>query len=185
MIANARALSILDQAATIHHWTCDSLGRAVEDQPIEIDPDRTDDAVIRYGLAARSIYGDLKRVIAQAGGLLILAQASARRDAFDLPSLAHAEELCRGACDRLAALSAPGRLDAHLGRLRQSADLSTSCLAAIRATRVDASREPELATASTLLSKAYALLQSTSESRFGMMMVDFRHACCNCGASRQ
>ena len=183
MISHSRALSLLDQADTVHRWHCESLAAPVEAQPIDVDPSKTDEGVLRYGLGARSIYSDLKRVIAQAGGLLILAQASARLDAFDMPSLSHAEDLCRGACDRLASLSAPGRLAAHHGRLAEAADLAMECLRLIRSSRLDADREPDLAAASSLLSRVYAILQSTSDSRFGMMMVDFRHACCNCGAN--
>lgn len=185
MTANSRALSLLDQAATVHQWHCDSLAMPVEEQPAELDPATTDDAVVRYGLGARAVYGDLKRVVAQAGGLLILAQASARRDAFDLPSLSHAEELCRTARDRLASLPAPGRLAGHHERMTEAAQLATACLAQIRTARLDADREPDLGAASSLLSRAYAILQSTSDSRFGMMMVDFRHACCSCGAIKQ
>ncbi len=183
-MTSSRSWSMLDHASTVHQLHCESLA-GPDDQPIEVDPARTDEAVMRYGLAARGIYNDLKRVIGQVGGLLILAQASARRDAFDLPSLVHAEELCGDACDRLASLAAPGRLDAHHGRLAQAAQLVSAGLAALRDTRLDADRAPDLAAASGALSRAYALLQSTSDSRFGMMMVDLRHACCNCGAVRQ
>ena len=185
MIAKSRALSLLDQAATVHRWHCTSLAAPVEDQPIDVDPSETDEAVMRYGLGARAIYGDIKRVVAQAGGLLILAQASARRDAFDMPSLSHAEDLCREACERLASLSAPGRLAAHHDRLTEAARLATACLGQIRSVRLDADHDPDLGDASSLLSRAYAILQSTSDSRFGMMMVDFRHACCSCGAIKQ
>lgn len=185
MTTNSRALSLLDQASTVHQWHCESLGIPVEDEPAEIDPSKTDEAVMCYGLGARAVYGDLKRVVAQAGGLLILAQASTRRDAFDLPSLNHAEELCRTARDRLASLSAPGRLASHHDRLTETAQLATACLQQIRLARLDANREPDLRVASSLLSRAYAILQSTSDSRFGMMMVDFRHACCSCGAIKQ
>ncbi len=184
MTATSRPWSLLDQAATVHQWHCESLATPVEDQPTEVDPSRTDETVMRYGLGARTIYGDLKRVVAQAGGLLILAQASARREAFDMPSLSHAEDLCKGACDRLASLSAPGRLAAHHGRLAEAAGLATTCLEQIRSVRLS-DGEPDLGAASSLLSRAYAILQSTSDSRFGMMMVDFRHACCSCGANNQ
>ncbi len=184
MTATSRAFSLLDQAAGVHRWHCESLAAPVED-PTEVDASKTDEAVLRYGLGARTIYGDLKRVVAQAGGLLILAQASGRRDAFDMPSLSHAEDLCRDACDRLASLSAPGRLAAHHERLTVAARLARDCLQQIRSIRLDADRDPDLGAASSLLSRAYATLQSTSDSRFGMMMVDFRHACCSCGAVKQ
>jgi hypothetical protein len=183
--ASPRTWSLLDQAATVHHWDCDSLGASDDGLPVEADPSRTDEAVMRYGLAARAIYSDLKRVIAQAGGLLILLQASLRRDALDLPSLDQAEDLSAAVAERLAQLSAPGRLAPHRDRLAEAARLAALCLDRIRATRLGAHGEPEVAAASTAVTQAYAALRGASDSRFGMVMVDVRHACCNCGAIRQ
>ena len=185
MIAPSRSWSLLDQAASVHRWDCESFGMGEVGPPVEVDPSQTDERVMRYGLAARAIYADLKRVIAQAGGLLILMQASLRRDPLDLPSLGHAEDLCRVATDRLASLQAPGRLAAHHERLSEVARLAALCLERIRASALDDNGAPDVSVAATALSQAYTVLQSTSDSRFGMAMVDFRYACCNCGALGQ
>ena len=185
MIAPLRSWSLLDQAASVHRWDCESFGMGEGGPPVEVDPSQTNESVMRYGLAARAIYADLKRVVAQAGGLLILLQASLRRDPLDLPSLSHAAELCRVAADRLASLQAPGRLAAHHERLSEAARLAALCLERIRASALDDDGTPDVGAAATALSQAYKVLQSTSDSRFGMTMVDFRHACCNCGALQQ
>ena len=174
--------SLFDRAATVHAPTCQSVqpGQPID---LDLDLDRTSDAVIAYGLTARRIYDDLKRVIGQAAGLLILAQASARRDAFDLPSLAHAEGVCREAADRVASLSAPGRLAEHRGRLETAARLISATLARLHDVPLQAG-EIDLATASRQLTSAYRLLQSTSDFRFGMTMVDFKQGCCTCSAAQ-
>lgn len=185
MTAPSRSWALLDQAATVHRWDCEGLGASDGGLPVEADPSRTDEAVMRYGLAARAIYADLRRVIAQAGGLLILMQASLRREALDLPSLGHAEDLSREVADKLARLVAPGRLDRHRDALAEAARLAALCLDRIRATRLGDDREPDVTAAAAALTRAYAVLQTASDSRFGMAMVDFRYACCNCGANRQ
>ncbi len=124
------------------------------------------------------------RVIGQTGGLLIIVQSSGRREAVDFRSLESAEDAFREACDRLAALSAPTRLAPHRMRLEQAARLVEISLKALRNLRSDGDG-PDLMPALDALSRGYKILQATSDSRFGMMMVDFRHACCTCGALTQ
>ena len=173
--------AFLDRVAAVHDIRCESLAFPDEEIVPEDGPERTDDALTLYGGEARRIYDDLKRVIGHVGGLLILVQASTRREALDLVSLAHAEGACAQALDRIARLKTPGRSAVHRERLLKAGRLVEATLVALR----DVPRvagEIDLAPASNALKRAYALLQSTSESRFGMTMVDFRHACCTCGA---
>ncbi|HEX4764972.1 MAG TPA: hypothetical protein VH414_01715 [Lichenihabitans sp.] len=183
MSASDRRFSLLDAAApAVHRVTCESLRGEPDEPPLDLDPNRVDEAVMRYGLGARGVYADLRRVVGQVGGLLILAQASGRRDPLDSAALAQAEETHAGACDRLAAIEAPGRLEPHRAGLADAARLAGLALAALRDARADADRRPDLGKASEAVTRAYALLQAASDSRFGMTMVDFRHACCSCGA---
>jgi hypothetical protein len=184
MSASQQRWSLLDQATAVHRIGCEALAGPAVEQGLEVDAEHTEEAVMRYGLAARSIYSDLRRLVGQLGGLLILAQASKRRDVLDLPSLSHAEDLSRDVAERMGRLHAPGRLGPHRDRLAEAARLASHCLGALRDLRADAKGEPELDEAGQGLARAYRLLQSTSDSRFGMMMVDFRHACCSCGALR-
>ncbi len=175
--------AFLDRVAAVHDIRCESLAIPDEGPTLEIDADRIDEAMARYGLEARRIYDDLKRVIGQVGGLLILAQASSRREALDLMSLAHAEGACSDALDRIERLPAPGRSAPHRDRLLKAGRLVDATLVALR----DVPRvagEIDLTEASNTLKRAYSFLQSTSEGRLGMTMVDFRHACCTCGAKQ-
>lgn len=112
------------------------------------------------------------------------AQASGRREAFDLPSLAGARETWLECRERLGALSAPSRLDANRRRLMAAHRLVGTCLEVLRSPRM-AENEPALDGALDNLSAAYRHLQAASEDRFGMTMVDFRHSCCNCGIELQ
>jgi hypothetical protein len=178
--------SLLDAAPKIvHQLNCESVQTGADEPPLDLDASRIDDAVMQYGLKARSIYSDLKRLIGQLGGLLVLAQASRRRDALEIVSLEEAEATCREASSRCAALVAPGKLARHRARLAEAGRLVGEALAALRATRNAAGETVDLGPASEQAKRAYALLQAASESRFGMTMVDFRHACCNCGAINQ
>jgi hypothetical protein len=177
--------SLLDAASHVHRPECASLAAnppAIPD--VDRVPEDASDEVIAYGLQARRIYADLKRVIGQTAGLLILAQASGRREAFDLPSLANAQDLWLETRDRLGSLSAPTRLDPNLRRMVAAHRLVGACLTSLHAPRL-ADGAPDLTVALDNLSAAYKHLQAASEDRFGMTMVDFRHSCCNCGLETQ
>jgi hypothetical protein len=181
----SRTWSFFDHAAAIHRPSCESVRPGGADVPIsEVDPAQVSESVIAYGMAARRVYDSLKRVIGQTGGLLILAETTGRRDVIDLPSLVSAEEALAEAQERLASLEAPLRLEAHRSQLQEAARLTAAGLAALRATRL-AETAPDLGPALAALSRAYKILQRASESRLGLTMVDFRHACCTCGALTQ
>ncbi|MDQ0393272.1 hypothetical protein [Labrys monachus] len=182
MANRSGSLSLLDAAAPVHRPDCASL--AAEPPMADGLPEKVSDEVIAYGLEARRIYADLKRVIGQTAGLLILAQASGRREAFDLPSLAGARETWLECRDRLGSLSAPSRLDANLRRMAAAHRLVGACLAALQSPRM-AEGDPDLTVSLDNLSAAYRQLQAASEHRFGMTMVDFRYSCCNCGIELQ
>jgi hypothetical protein len=175
----------LDQAATVHRLHCEALqqenAHVAADEP---DLDQTSDQVIAYAIVARKIYDALKRVIGQSGGLLIIVQTTGKRETVDLPSLASAEDILEEAVGRLAALSAPPHLEPHRKRLEYAAHLVGISLAALRAIEKN-DGDVNIMPALDALSNAYKVLQKASESRIGMTMVDFRHACCTCGALTQ
>lgn len=103
----SRRWGFLDQAAAVHKLDCGALQSDSADASLfDLDLVDTPDAIVGYGMAARKIYDGLKRVIGQTGGLLILAQASGKRDTVDLPSLVGAEEAlaeAREACSPVGA----------------------------------------------------------------------------------
>jgi hypothetical protein len=180
MAADGSSLTMLDWAAQVHDPSCAGFGppSAVETFTML---DAIEDEVAAYGLEARLVYSALKRLIGQAAGLMILLEASNRREALDLVSLVNAEELFQEARQRLGRLHAPSRLEQHFTHLAAAGRLVGASLMALRQQR-DAVARPDMTAAIENLSAAYRHLQTASEDRFGMTMVDFRHSCCNCGA---
>jgi hypothetical protein len=176
-----RPYALLDAVPTIHTADCDSW-KAGPNPPgahIVIDQGLPDE-VVGYVIGARRVYYELRRLVGQIAGLLILAQASNRREAFDLPILAAANEVWLSTPEQMERLRAPNRLDAHLDHLKSAHRLLGACLDALKAPRLH-DEKIDLTGAVADLSSAYSHLQSASEPRSGMTMVDFSHACCNCG----
>jgi hypothetical protein len=111
---------------------------------------------------------------------LILAQASNRKEALDLPILAAAKELWLSVPEQMERLRAPSRLDANLYHLRSAHRLLGSCFDSLGAFRCK-DEKLNLTDALADIARAYSHLQSASEPRVGMTMVDFSQACCHCG----
>jgi hypothetical protein len=179
------SFSLLDAVPMIHSADCQTWSESSNllIQGAEINQELPDE-VVAYALGARRVYSELRRLVGQIAGLLILAQASGRRDAFDLPTLAAANDLWRSAPEQLEKLRVPRGLDANLYHLRSAHKLLGGCLDALSAPRLSDNR-PDLTAALADLAGAYSQLQSASEPRVGMTMVDFSHACCNCGRANQ
>jgi hypothetical protein len=177
----SRAYNLLDAVPTIHSATCDSWNAGSQSTAANSTIDqRLPEEYVAYAVGARRVYSELRRLVGQVAGLLILAQASNRREAFDLPTLAAANELWLSAPEQMARLRAPSRLDANLYHLKSAHRLLGDCLSSLKATRLNDDRI-DLTNALADLAKAYSHLQSASEPRVGMTMVDFTSACCNCG----
>jgi hypothetical protein len=164
---------MLGRAALVHRWDCP----AVASEPAPPEPD-----VVEVDAAAaatlRRPYDALRRLIGQAAGLLVLAQASQRREIVDLPAVAVAREQWREVTATLADLSAPRGCERRVENLIRAARLVGACLDALEASatkeKVDASLALER------IAAAYRLVQNSSSDRLGMTMVDFRQSCCNC-----
>jgi hypothetical protein len=180
MTSSLHPWSLLDAAVRPQDPDCTSLAAIpLVSEPIVSLPEGVADEVIAYGIQARPIYSDLRRLIGQMAGLLILAQASNKWEALDLAALPGALELWNEISERLGRLSAPRRVEAHLQNLQASYRLTGSCLSSLRFRRSIEGRV-DLTEALGNLSAAYKHLQASSEDRFGMTMVDFRQSCCNC-----
>jgi hypothetical protein len=178
-----RSYVLLDAVPTLHTASCDSW----KARPKPASPDAAIDQdlpeeVVGYMIGARRVYSELRRLVGQIAGLLILAQASNRREALDLPSLGAANELWLSAPEQMERLRAPRRLDSNLCHLKSAHRLLGACLEYLKAPRLN-DEGVDLTNALAELTKAYSHLQSAAEPRAGMTMVDFSHACCNCGQS--
>ena len=164
---------MLDRAALVHRWDCPAV--AANPAPPEPDVAEVDAAA---AATLRRPYDALRRLIGQAAGLLVLAQASQRREIVDLPAVAVAREQWREVTSTLADLNAPRGCERRKENLIRAARLVGACLDALEASatkeKVDASLALER------IAAAYRLVQNSSSDKLGMTMVDFRQSCCNC-----
>jgi hypothetical protein len=176
-----RSYALLDAVPTLHSADCDSRKAGPNPASAGVAIDRgLPDEIAGYVIGARRVYSDLRRLVGQIAGLLILAQASNRKEALDLPILAAARELWLSVPEQMERLRAPGRLDANLYHLRSAHRLLGSCFDSLGAFRYK-DEKPNLTDALADIARAYSHLQSASEPRAGMTMVDFSQACCQCG----
>jgi hypothetical protein len=164
---------MLDRAAAVHRWDCP----AVATEPVLAEPDVADiDAAAAATL--RRPYDASRRLIGQAAGLLVLAQASRRREILDLPAVAVAREQWREVTAMLADLSAPRGCERQVEHLIRAARLIGACLDALEASAVQEIIDGSLAL--DRIAAAYRLVQRCSNDKLGLTMVDFRQSCCNC-----
>jgi hypothetical protein len=163
---------MLDRAALVHRWDCPAVAEPALPEPDIAEVDAAAAAALRRP------YDALRRLIGQAAGLLVLAQASQRREIIDLPAVAIAREQWREVTSTLANLSAPRGNERQVDNFIRAARLVGACLDAL-----DASANHEtvdVALALDRVSAAYRLVQLSSSDKLGMTMVDFRQSCCNC-----
>ncbi len=163
---------MLDRAAAVHRWDCPALANSVllEPEIAEIDA--------AAAAALRRPYDALRRLIGQAAGLLVLAQASQRREIVDLPAIAVAREQWREVSSTLGDLSAPRGCERQVEHLIRAARLIGACLDALEASANQATVDVSLAL--DRVAAAYRFVQLCSIDKLGMTMVDFRQSCCNC-----
>jgi hypothetical protein len=139
-----------------------------------------DDRLIGYALAVQPAFADLRALLGQLSGMLILLQARRRRELSDLPDLAAARERWRTLVDRLARLDPPPARAADRQRLQEAAahvEAALEVLVQMRRTRT----EEGIADTARRLKTAYRLMQSACDHRLGLGMVDLNEACCCCG----
>jgi hypothetical protein len=168
---------MLDRAALVHRWDCPAVAEPALPEPQigEVNVAEVDAAA---AAALRRPYDALRRLVGQAAGLLVLAQASQRREIVDLPAVAVAREQWREVTATLADLSAPRGCERQVDNFIRAARLVGACLDALEAS---ANHETvDVALALDRVSAAYRLVQLSSSDKLGMTMVDFRQSCCNC-----
>jgi len=141
--------------------------------------------VATYALAVRPVYGRLKRVLGQVGGLLILAQTAPHQADRDRPMIETAREQVEEARDGLGLVRPPRQSSRHYAALCEILDHLDGLLNTLRR-RVDlvSPSSSDLDAALRQLFAAHDLLLAVSDDRAGMTPVDFSHACCSCGATQ-
>jgi hypothetical protein len=137
-----------------------------------------DERLVAYALAIETIFAELRAIIGQLSGTLILLQTRRAHDLGDLP------ELVRDRRDRavecIDRLNSPGSRLADRGRLNQAVAHIDAAMVALRQMRRDCTHE-QIVSASTRLTAAYRLMQDICDHRIGLTMVDIGNACCTCG----
>jgi hypothetical protein len=178
------AVDLFTRLSSTHKPDCQM---SLEGPPPETVPDpevmaRTlgSDAVGRYALGCRPIYEDLRRVIGQISGLLILARLTSRTEMADLDEM----RLCRArwhdAAERLAALEAPPGLGRHKIQLNGALQFSGDAMNAFGDLHIGADNTGQFDRMGLQIKRAYTHLEAASSNKAGLQMVDFTHACCSC-----
>lgn len=139
------------------------------------------DAVARYAAACRPVYEDLRRIIGQVSGLVILAQLTKQRQVTDLPEYVACETRAVKAGDRLGELKAPTGTEAHKAQLDAALHFSRLAMGTFSRSRGGEALVVDLDRAGLFVKRAYAHLRAASAAKAGLEMVDLSQACCCCG----
>lgn len=136
--------------------------------------------LIVYSLSVEAVFGNLRALLGQISGLLILIQSRLQRDAADLPDLAIARERWAETIEQLAHLNVPeSRAEdrPHLKAAGAHIDDALNAIAEMRRARTD----DGVSEASRHLHAAYRLMQRVCDHRIGLTMIDTSASCCSCG----
>lgn len=134
-----------------------------------------------YAMACRGIYEDLRRVIGQLAGLLILARATRKIEFVELEQVENCMTRWKDAGARIGVLQAYGPVARHKHLIESAHNF---CGRILRTFPVITSRSDLDKTFDEMgdhLKKAYACLSKASSHEAGLVMVDFSNACCGCG----
>ena len=138
------------------------------------------DAVGRYAAACRPVYEDLRRIVGQISGLLILARLTTQRQVLDLPEFGACQSRMKQAQDRLNALPLTTGTNAHRKQLEAALAFSRLAVGTFPVARDTEAFEAALDLAGLQVKRAYAHLRAATAVKAGLEMVDLSHACC-CG----
>ena len=146
-----------------------------------------DEAVVSYLADISPIYAALCRIVAQFGGILLLAMNAKQ------PALSLDHQMWTTACDQLAeaserlqAIKPPAEANQHfkaMGHLATELQQLAKDTDALSVTRDAAQRHQDVMTILQRLQSIQKLLVGTAVPSANITPVDFSHACCTCGAS--
>ena len=140
--------------------------------------DCADERLVAYALAVEAIFGELRAIIGQLSGTLILLQARHAPDLADLPSIV--SERRDRAVERINHLNPPESWVRDRSRLDQAIAHIDAAIVAMQRTCRERSAE-RMVGVSARLTAAYRLMQDICDHRIGLTMVDTSNACCTCG----
>lgn len=178
--------NLFNRLATVHRPDC----ALFEDGPLPRaapDPDAVahtlgSSEAAAYAQACRPVFEDLRRVIGQLAGLMILAQLTNSTDVADLPELPACRKRWQNCSEQLSALTAPSSLRPHLEQLSAAHFFSGQAMRTFSFIRPGQSGNEDLFDEiARLVKRAYAHLRAVTSEKAGLEMVDLTHACCSCG----
>jgi hypothetical protein len=137
-----------------------------------------DDETVAYILEAQKHFEDLRQVLAQLAGLLVLAAAGGKSATPDHPMLEAAQRLHGSAAAGIRGLRAPPRASAHRGYLSR-ASAALECALSSTQTHLwpaehGAGADPILRP----LQAAYDQLRLAAGALPGFEVISFEQACC-------
>ncbi|WP_174803893.1 hypothetical protein [Martelella limonii] len=134
-----------------------------------------------YAMACRGIYEDLRRVIGQLAGLMILARVTRKIEFVELEQVDNCTKRWTDAADRIAALKAPGPLARHKQQIQAAHDFCGKILRTFPQLNARTDLDVTFDEMGEHLEQAYRSLSQASSHEAGLVMVDFSNACCSCG----
>lgn len=171
----------------IHKPDCELLSHPNQMQEVPL-PDEDDllsalgsDRSAEYALTCRGIYEDLRRVIGQLAGLMILARLTRKIEFVELEQVDDCSRRLKDAADRIRSLKAPGPLAHHKQLIEAAHDICGQILRTFPQVNSRADLDQIFDEMGEQIKRAYSYLSQASSHEAGMVMVDFSNACCSCG----
>ncbi|MAY61771.1 MAG: hypothetical protein CML29_06130 [Rhizobiales bacterium] len=134
-----------------------------------------------YAMACRRIYEDLRRVIGQLAGLMILARVTRKIEFVELEQVDNCTKRWTDAGARIAALKAHGPVARHKQQIELAHDFCGRILRTFPQLTARTDLDIIFDEIGDHLKQAYACLSRASSHEAGLVMVDFSNACCSCG----
>jgi hypothetical protein len=135
-------------------------------------PSDCSEALVQYCLTTLPAFNGLKRLLGQAGGILLLRELAISSDGVGGDLLRLAVDRFRDARDALLSRTVPPFAAAHAAKLEEALALIGSILQSL---------EDNVGRSEALLIQlrlARKCLIDASDNRFGMTLLDFRQGCC-------
>ncbi|WP_421698150.1 hypothetical protein [Ancylobacter sp.] len=183
MTVQRRAL--FDRLTSVHRPDCALFADGPLPMPVagpdDLAPLLGSDQAARYADACHPVFEDLRRVVGQLAGLMILAQLTDSSEVAGLGELASCRQRFAEAGERIRLLAAPGALEPHREQLVAAHAFSGLALGTFSELRPRGDNEAAFDKISRHVRRAYAHLSAATAEKAGLAMVDLSHACCSCG----
>lgn len=169
---------LFDRLVTMHRADCTAAAdpHALEREAQDIPATQA----AEYSLHTRPVYEDLRRVVGQIAGLLILARLTKRSELLEIAEFESCRARCAHAGDQLRSLDKTVAAQRSVAALKNCQALCDAIVREFPSWKRGIDRDGEFDLMQERLEAAYRFLSASSSVGGGMMMVDFSHACCSC-----